>query len=111
MISATLITLNEEANIKKVLQNLNGFVDEIIMVDCGSLDNTVKIAKDLGVKVFFRKFDNFANQKNWVTSKANGDWILSIDADEEISSELKVEIKNAIKDKINPLNPSKNPNL
>ena len=100
MISATLITLNEEANIKKVLQNLNGFVDEIIMVDCGSLDKTVKIAKDLGAKVFFRKFDNFANQKNWATSKANGDWILSIDADEEISSELKVEIKNAIKDKI-----------
>lgn len=97
MISTTIITLNEEENIEKALKNLSGLVSEIIIVDSGSTDKTIGIAKSLGAKVFYRKFDNFANQKNWAVSKAENDWILSLDADEEISNELAAEIKQAIR--------------
>lgn len=97
MISATIITLNEEKNIKKVLQNIKDLANEVIVVDSGSTDKTVEIAKELGAKVFFRKFDNFANQKNWALSKTTNNWILSLDADEEIPTELVDEIKQAVK--------------
>ena len=99
MISATIITLNEEKNIKKVLENLKDLADEIIVVDSESADKTVTIAKNLGAKVFTRKFDNFAYQKNYAVSKTTGDWVLSVDADEEISSNLSQEIKFAVKNK------------
>jgi len=97
MISATIITLNEEKNIERLLQNLEGLVDEIIIVDSGSTDKTLELAKKYHAKIFYREFDNFSNQKNWAASKANEDWILSVDADEEIPLELKVEIKEAVK--------------
>lgn len=96
MISATLITLNEEKNIGKALKSLKSFVDEVIVVDSGSSDKTVEIAKTYDAKVFFRKFDNFANQKNFALSKATGDWILAVDADEEIPADLAIEIKDAV---------------
>lgn len=97
MISATIITLNEEKNIKRAIESIKDIVSEIIIVDSGSMDNTVKIAEKLGAKVFFRKFDNFANQKNWAQSKATGGWILSLDADEEIPKRLQEEIEVAVK--------------
>lgn len=96
MISATIITLNEENQIGNAIKSLKGLADEIIVVDSGSIDKTKDIAEDLGAKVFFRKFDNFANQKNWAAEKASGDWILSIDADEETPESLKEEIKEVI---------------
>ncbi len=96
MISATLITLNEEKNIERALKSLQDLVDEIIVVDSGSKDKTVTIAEKLGAKVFFRKFDNFSNQKNWAITKANGEWILSLDADEQIPQNLADEIKTAV---------------
>lgn len=97
MISATIITLNERENIKTAIKSIKGFVDEIIVVDSGSIDKTVEIAEESGAQVYFRKFDNFANQKNYAVSKARGDWILSVDADEEISVDLAKEIKEAVK--------------
>lgn len=97
MISATIITLNEEKSIKKVLQNIKDLVNEVIVVDSGSTDKTVQIAEKLGAKVYLRKFDNFANQKNWALSKTTNDWILSLDADEEIPLVLADEIKKAVK--------------
>lgn len=98
MISATIITLNEEKNILKALESIKDFVDEIIIVDSGSSDKTIEIAKKFNVKIFNRKFDNFANQKNWAVSKTTGDWILALDADEEITEDLKKEIKEKIND-------------
>lgn len=96
MISATIITLNEEENIRKAIDSLS-FVDEIVVIDCGSTDRTVKIAEKLGAKVYHKDFDNFANQKNFAMSKAKGNWILSVDADEEIAVDLAKEIKEAVK--------------
>lgn len=97
MISAVLITLNEEENIEEALKSLKDVAQEIIVVDCGSNDKTLEIAKKNGAITFFRKFDNFANQKNWAVSKATGDWIISLDADEEITEDLAKEIKEAVK--------------
>lgn len=98
MISATIITLNEEDKIGKAVKSLKGLADEIILVDSGSRDKTVEVARSLGADIYSREFDNFANQKNWAAQKAKGDWILSIDADEEISADLAEEIKKATKE-------------
>lgn len=95
-LSATIITLNEEKDLPRCLNSLKGWVDEIIIVDCGSQDNTVNIAKDFGAKVFINSFENFALQKNFAQSKADGEWILSVDADEEIERELAGEIIKGI---------------
>lgn len=97
MISATIVTLNEEGKIGKLIKSLDCFVDEVVVIDSGSTDNTVKIAKNLGAKVFFHEFENFANQKNWAVSRTKGDWILSVDADEEIPVNLADEIKEVVK--------------
>jgi glycosyltransferase involved in cell wall biosynthesis len=87
-ISATIICYNEEENIERCLKSLT-FVDEIIVVDSGSTDKTIEIAKKYTDKVFYRKFDTYGNQKNYAASLSQNDIILSIDADEEISFELK----------------------
>ncbi|MCC5813731.1 MAG: glycosyltransferase family 2 protein [Leptospira sp.] len=90
-ISACIITLNEEHNIERCLKSLD-FCDEIILVDSGSTDSTISIAKKYKANVFTRTFDNYSSQKNFAISLAKNSWILSIDADEEISSSLKEEI-------------------
>ncbi len=97
MISATIITLNEEEKIGIAIKSLRDLVDEIVVVDSGSIDKTTEIAKSLGAKVYYRKFDNFASQKNWAASKATSDWVLALDADEEIPDGLVKEIKEAAK--------------
>lgn len=100
MISATIISLNEEDRIEKAIQSLKGVADEIVVLDSGSTDKTVDLAKSLRARVYHREFDNFANQKNWAAEKASGEWILSIDADEEIPENLKEEIKKAVKNDV-----------
>ena len=69
MISALAISYNEEANIEKFIESLS-FADEIIIVDSNSTDNTVELAKSLGVKVLVRDFDNFSNQKKLCLAKS-----------------------------------------
>src|SRR3989337_4265073 len=96
-LSVTIITLNEEKNLPKCFDSISDVADEVIVVDCGSIDDTVKIAKGFKAKVYYRKFDNYANQKNFAASKAKGDWILSVDADEEISPKLPSEILKVIR--------------
>ena len=99
MISATIITLNEQQNIKRVLQSLKGVADEVVVVDSGSWDKTTRFAKEFGAKVFIRKFDNFSTQKNFAVLKTEGDWILSMDADEHLSKDLAEEVKKSVENK------------
>lgn len=84
-LSITIITLNEEKKLPICLKSIKNLADEIVVVDSGSTDGTVGIAKNFNAKVFERKFDNYSNQKNYAASEATGNWILSLDADEEIS--------------------------
>lgn len=87
-ISACLITLNEEKNIHRCLQSIQGLTEEILVVDSGSGDRTVEIAKSFGARVIQQPWLGYVKQKNFAISQANHSWILSVDADEEISASL-----------------------
>ncbi|MGB8064490.1 MAG: glycosyltransferase family 2 protein [Candidatus Sulfotelmatobacter sp.] len=91
-LSVVIITFNEEANIGRTLGSVAPLVadgkGEIIVVDSGSTDHTVEIAKSHGAKVFVEEWKGYAAQKNSAIDKATGDWILSLDADEEVDPEL-----------------------
>jgi glycosyltransferase involved in cell wall biosynthesis len=88
-LSVVIITYNEEANITRTLESVMPLVrdgkGEIIVVDSGSTDRTVEIAKSFGAKVFVEEWKGYAAQKNSAIDKATGDWILSLDGDEELS--------------------------
>jgi len=88
-LSACLITLNEEHNLPRALASLAGIADEIVVVDSGSTDHTAEIAKAHGVSYFERPFTDHADQKNYAASRARNDWIFLLDADEELSGELR----------------------
>ncbi|MEK7633574.1 MAG: glycosyltransferase family 2 protein [Patescibacteria group bacterium] len=99
-LSAIVLAKNEEENIERCLKSL-GFCDEIIVVDDYSTDNTlekIQISKSKfqiksKIQIFQRKLDNdFAEQRNFGLSKANNEWVLFVDADEEVNEELKKEI-------------------
>ena len=88
-ISAVIITKNEERNILRCLNSVQDVVDEIIVVDSGSTDSTADICEQFGVKCVQQEWLGYSEQKNFANSLASNDWILSIDADEELSDELK----------------------
>jgi glycosyltransferase involved in cell wall biosynthesis len=94
--SVVIITHNEEANIGRTLASLQPLVadgkGEIIVVDSGSTDRTVEIAKSYGAKVFIEEWKGYAAQKNSAIDKAANNWVLSLDADEEVSSMLAEDI-------------------
>jgi glycosyltransferase involved in cell wall biosynthesis len=96
-LSVCIITLNEEANISRTLQSVRKIADEIIVVDSGSTDSTVVLARQHGARVFVEPWKGFAAQKNSALAKATGDWILSLDADEEVSPELAASIAELLK--------------
>jgi glycosyltransferase involved in cell wall biosynthesis len=86
-LSLCMIVKNEEENLPKCLRSVEPVVDEMIVVDTGSTDRTKKIAEAFGAKVFeFEWQDSFAEARNYSISKASGQWILVMDADEAISS-------------------------
>lgn len=88
MVSAVVHTYNEEKNIGRCLSSLN-WADEIVIVDMGSTDNTCKIVRDFKAKIFSFPYTGFVEPaRNFGLSKAKGDWILVIDADEEIPKSL-----------------------
>jgi len=91
-ISAVIITFNEENRLEPALKSLSGVADEIVVVDRYSDDDTVKLAKRYTDRIFQRKWTNFADQKNFANGKARFPWILSLDADERLSPELRKEI-------------------
>jgi glycosyltransferase involved in cell wall biosynthesis len=89
-LSVVIITHNEEANLGRTLESVRPLVSdgkgEIIVVDSGSTDRTVEIAKSFSAKVFVEEWKGYAGQKNSAIDKASGDWILSLDADEEVGA-------------------------
>ncbi len=94
-ISAVIITLNEAENISEAINSVK-WADEIIVVDSGSADETVNLAKAAGAKVFKHSWEGYAAQKNLANGKAKSEWILSLDADERVSDELREEIRALI---------------
>jgi (heptosyl)LPS beta-1,4-glucosyltransferase len=91
-ISAVIITRNEARNIARCIGSLQGVVEEVIVVDAESSDGTRAIAERLGAKVTVRAWTDYSDQKNFGNALASGPWILSMDADEALSPELKASI-------------------
>ena len=92
-ISFCTIILNEEENIKELINNIKDIADEIIIIDSGSKDRGVDIAKSMGAKTFFNEWTDYTTQKNFAISKAENEWVFVLDADERLSEELKENIK------------------
>lgn len=95
-LSVVVITKNEEANIGDCLKSVYGWADEIVIVDDESIDRTVKIAQQYADRVLYRKMDNEGIHRNWAYAQARNEWVLSLDADEIVSAELREEITQAI---------------
>ncbi len=95
-LGCAIIAYNEEKNIEKTLQGVS-FCDEIVVVDSGSSDNTVQIAKKYTDKVYYQEWLGYGKQKNFAISRLNTDWVLSIDADEVVGKKLAAEIKTTIR--------------
>lgn len=87
-ISACLITLNEEKNLARALVSLQGVADEIVVVDACSTDTTIEIARQHGAVVHVRPWTNYSDQRNFAAAQARHEWILVLDADEELSYAL-----------------------
>ncbi len=99
ILSVAIITHNEEHNLPRTLASVD-FAQEIIVVDSGSTDRTVEIAESYGAKVIHRKWAGFASQKNFAIAQCTGIWVLSLDADEELSPELRTQLRRLL-----PTNP------
>src|SRR5580704_7806300 len=98
-LSVAIITLNEEANLARTLASVQ-LADEIIIVDSGSTDRTAEVAESFHAKVFVEPWKGFAEQKNFAIDKCSSTWVLSIDADEELTPELQTELRQLLQSNI-----------
>ena len=104
-LSAVIITQNEERNIGRCIDSLKGVADDIVVVDSGSTDNTEVICKEKGARFFYNKWEGYIEQKNFANDLAEHKYILSIDADEALSGQLRDSILEAkITDRIFKIN-------
>lgn len=94
-LSAVLITLNAEQQLSAALKSLQ-FCNDIVVVDSHSTDNTVELAKQFGARVIQQTWLGFGPQKQFAVAQANNDWVLCLDADEQITPELETNIRSAI---------------
>lgn len=92
-ISAFLIVKNEEARLGRTLQALQQWVDEIVVVDSGSTDDTIDIARSYGAWVYERSWTGYGSQKKFAEEQCRNEWVLNVDADEVITAELAKEIQ------------------
>ncbi len=103
-VSVYIICKNEEKHIKRVLESVKEFA-EIIIVDSGSIDNTLEIAKNYTDNIYHQEWMGFAKQKEYARSLCSNEWVLNLDADEELTIELKNEIISTINEnKVDGLN-------
>ncbi len=96
-LSVVIITFNEEKNIARCLDSVKDIADEIIVVDSSSTDTTVATARLFNAKVIDHPFIGYGEQKNFATAQASHDWILSLDADEELTPTLRQSIQQALR--------------
>lgn len=101
-LSVTIIVKNEESNLKRCLLSVS-WADEIILVDTGSTDNTLNIARKFGCQIYNENWLGFGKTKRLAVDNAKNNWILSIDADEEVTAELKKTLEICL---ANPANKS-----
>ena len=94
-VSATIITLNEAEHIADAITSV-AWADEVIVIDAGSTDDTVAIARRQGARVEYRGWTGWIEQKNFAAGLARNDWILSLDADERVSPELRQELQRRL---------------
>jgi len=96
-LSLAMIVKNEQYNLYTCLQQVHDLVDEIIVVDTGSVDNTVQVAEQFNASVYhYRWNENFSAARNFSLKKCNGKWILVLDADEFIDSPMKYKVRDLI---------------
>jgi glycosyltransferase involved in cell wall biosynthesis len=93
-LSVALICRDEALNLAAWLEAVKPFADEVVAVDSGSSDDTVKILEEAGAKVEYRAWSGYADQRNYAASLCNGDWVLFLDADEWPDSELAAALNN-----------------
>jgi glycosyltransferase involved in cell wall biosynthesis len=94
-LSIAIVALNEEANIGQVLESVR-WASEIVVVDSGSTDRTCDIAREYGARVVLERWRGYTAQKNYALELCTSDWVLSLDADEEVSPELAAEIREVL---------------
>ena len=87
-LSTYILTNNSEQRLRQVLAAVSRVTDELIVVDSGSTDGTLSIAKEFNAKILYRKFDNFRDQRVFGEEACSRDWILAVDSDEVLSDEL-----------------------
>lgn len=97
-ISVVVLTKNEEANIENCLDSVLGWADQIIVIDDESSDKTVELAEKFTKDIFRRKMEVEGIHRNWAYAQARNNWVLSLDADETTTEELKEEISKVLKD-------------
>jgi glycosyltransferase involved in cell wall biosynthesis len=108
-LSVVIITLNEEQNIARCLESVKSVAGEIIVVDSDSADRTVEICLASGCRVINRKFNGYSDQKQFAVDQAVNDWVLSLDADEELTPGLRSEISQLLSQSPVPCNGYKIP--
>ncbi|MEM8794466.1 MAG: glycosyltransferase family 2 protein [Pseudomonadota bacterium] len=96
-LSCFIIAKDEEDRIGMTIESVRGLASDILVVDSGSTDRTIAIAEALGARVLFREWDGFGPQKVFAEEACEHDWILTLDADEPISSALRTEIEDLLK--------------
>lgn len=93
-LSLIIITFNEERDLEGCLKSVQGLVDEIVLVDSGSTDKTLDIARRFNAKVHQKQWRGYGEQKQFALDNAQGPWVLNLDADERLTPELKTEIES-----------------
>lgn len=98
-LAVIILTKNEEAYIEGAIQNAKACTDEVIIVDSGSTDKTLELAKANGAKVCFRQWDNdFAAQRNFALAQTTADWVLFLDADERMDDTMCAQVRQIVAD-------------
>lgn len=97
-LTAVILTMNESKNIGDCIKSIKLICSRIVVIDSGSKDDTIEIAKSLGADVYFHDFENYANQFNWALDNVNitTKWVIRIDADERLTDKLCEEVEQSI---------------